>query len=261
MPRDESKASTDPKDARSAVGSRTPEARQPLYEAVSVQIFNRIADGRYATGDKLPTEAELANEFQVSRVTVRLALEKLRRQRLVVSVQGSGNYVGGVPDFEALTSGLGEATRDDLQSLRVALETEAAALAAENRTADHVGRLQELLVEHEGLDVPELESIVKLRLVDLEFHETIRLAAANPILIAALEPIVPQFTKHWLTTDKDDILGDIARIKRIVSRDHTAIADAIIAGDAEAARREMRQHLDVVRDWANDPRRAQGRLR
>ncbi|MCX6433833.1 MAG: GntR family transcriptional regulator [Actinobacteria bacterium] len=65
----------------------------PLYERVRQAIAASIADGTYSPGDKLPSEARLAEELRVNRLTVRRAIEELARAGAVQSRQGSGTYV------------------------------------------------------------------------------------------------------------------------------------------------------------------------
>ncbi len=68
-------------------------AELPLYERVRQAIAASIADGTYAPGDRLPSEARLADELGVNRLTVRRAIEELARAGAVESRQGSGTYV------------------------------------------------------------------------------------------------------------------------------------------------------------------------
>ncbi len=65
----------------------------PLYEQVRRSLADAIADGTYSAGDKLPSEARLASDLGVNRLTVRRAIEELARAGLVHSRQGSGTYV------------------------------------------------------------------------------------------------------------------------------------------------------------------------
>jgi len=66
---------------------------QKKYLQLYSSITASIGDGSYSSGDKLPTELELAEKYAVSRQTVRQALEKLERDGLISKVQGSGSYV------------------------------------------------------------------------------------------------------------------------------------------------------------------------
>ena len=68
-------------------------AETPLYEQVRHALATSIANGQYQPGDKLPSEAAIAREMGVNRLTVRRALEELGRAGRVHSRQGSGTYV------------------------------------------------------------------------------------------------------------------------------------------------------------------------
>ena len=68
-------------------------AEMPLYERVRQAIATSISDGTYVPGDRLPSEARLAEELGVNRLTVRRAIEELARAGVVESRQGSGTYV------------------------------------------------------------------------------------------------------------------------------------------------------------------------
>ncbi|HSL58658.1 MAG TPA: GntR family transcriptional regulator [Acidimicrobiales bacterium] len=72
------------------------------YRAIADDVRHRIADGEYAAGQLLPSEAELSARFEVSRVTVRKALEELRGDGLVDSRQGFGWFVAVDPVSQSL---------------------------------------------------------------------------------------------------------------------------------------------------------------
>jgi GntR family transcriptional regulator len=67
--------------------------RMPKYGAIGKILRERILSGRYAQGMQLPSESALQSEFDVSRVTIRLALDVLRRAGLIESRQGKGYFV------------------------------------------------------------------------------------------------------------------------------------------------------------------------
>src|SRR3954470_21291793 len=70
-----------------------PQDAQKLYQQIARRIAASIEDGRYGPGDRLPSERELADDFGVSRPTVRDAMIALEFQGLVEARQGSGVYV------------------------------------------------------------------------------------------------------------------------------------------------------------------------
>lgn len=71
--------------------------RTPRYQLIADELRTRITDGGYTPGRLLPSEANLSEEFSVSRVTVRRALEQLRDGGLIDSRQGLGWFVAGDP--------------------------------------------------------------------------------------------------------------------------------------------------------------------
>src|SRR5437868_9297522 len=73
-----------------------PQDAQKLYQQIARRIAAAINDGRYGPGDKLPSERELADDFGVSRPTIRDAMIALEFQGLVEARQGSGVYVNAV---------------------------------------------------------------------------------------------------------------------------------------------------------------------
>jgi GntR family transcriptional regulator len=73
--------------------SQPPESSFPLHLRISQQIRSWLEAGRYKPGDRLPSEAQLMQEFEVSRITIRRALANLTQQGLVVAHHGKGVFV------------------------------------------------------------------------------------------------------------------------------------------------------------------------
>jgi len=65
----------------------------PLYYQLEVNLRNRLASGEFAPGDSLPSEGELGRQYAVSRITVRQALETLKRDGLISRQRGRGTFV------------------------------------------------------------------------------------------------------------------------------------------------------------------------
>src|SRR3954470_4989767 len=144
-----------------------------------------IVRGRLRPGDRLPAERQLATQIGVSRPSVRAGLQALAAMGVVRSRHGSGTYVPDGPPllgpeplrFLAALHGF---TRDEMYEARRILETEAAGLAAERATPEHLATLAE---EVAGLfanrDNPGLFLVH-----DINFHRAIATAARNPIVCA-----------------------------------------------------------------------------
>ncbi|WP_215455658.1 GntR family transcriptional regulator [Streptomyces sp. ATCC 21386] len=69
------------------------EGPEPLYEQIAVILSARIADGTYPPRRRVPSEAAICDEFNVSRPTARSALQLLGQRGLIVTVRGKGSFV------------------------------------------------------------------------------------------------------------------------------------------------------------------------
>jgi len=79
-----------------------PRAPLPLYAQIEHDLRNQILDGRFRPHDKVPSESELMQRYQVSRITVRQALSDLERADLIFKVPGKGAFVAKPKPFQQL---------------------------------------------------------------------------------------------------------------------------------------------------------------
>src|SRR6187431_198812 len=120
-----------------------PESRR-LYEQIAQQLARAIADGKYEIGQRLPSERELAQTFEVSRPTVREAIIALELDELVEVRLGSGVYVKNrQPPSGA--EGAKDIGPFELLEARHAIEGEACALAALRIDDAQLRQLSELV--------------------------------------------------------------------------------------------------------------------
>ena len=237
------------------IESDAPKTRRSLRETVYLGMVQRIFDGEFPFGKRLPTEEELARSFDVSRVTMRQALLKLRECRLVVSLQGSGNYVGGLPleDTAALGEVIGNASLSDILDFRVGLETQAASMAAQHRSDHHLAKMHAALVAHELKGEASVNWLIGFRQADLEFHDAITEACGNPILECLLKAINPMFTMRWLDWTTD--IGEgFPLVAKDVWNEHMMIMNAIVARDSDMARVAMQFHLKPAQQRVGEMR-------
>jgi GntR family transcriptional regulator, transcriptional repressor for pyruvate dehydrogenase complex len=211
-------------------------------------IGDRIRDGRLASGHKLPTEAEIMAGYGVSRTVVREALSKLQAAGQVRTRHGIGTFVvgpGEAAPFRIAPEQL--ATLADviaMLELRIGVETEAAALAAQRRTEGNLAVMRDALDEFCAAVRAGRDAVA----ADFRFHLEIARATQNPHfaeLIGALgDSMIPR-----ARLDAPVPLSDERReFLRRVHGEHENICDAIVAGDAEAARAAMRTHLANSRE-------------
>ncbi|MEN3283857.1 MAG: hypothetical protein V7607_4997 [Solirubrobacteraceae bacterium] len=214
------------------------------FEQVADQLREIITAGALLPGERLPTEAELASQFGVSRATVREALRLLSAQNLVRTAKGvgGGSYVNAptaahVSDLLGSNLGLmsGELGVDALIEARAVLEVPAARLAAGRRTADDLQALHAAIPDA----LPRLP-IEERFIHNRDFHFRVLQAAGNPLLSIVAKPIF--LVLHARTG------GTASRgAQRSVDDDHREIARALEAGDGDAAEDAMRRHLERLR--------------
>lgn len=212
-----------------------------LADQVADALAAEVRSGRLSEGDRLPTEAALAEQFGVSRTVVREAVSRLKSLGLLDSRQGSGVYVrpAGVEPlrFEMPHVASREAVIQMVE-LRRALEAEVAALAAERRTPEDVQRIREAIealhaaVAAGGNGADE----------DVRFHRAIAEAARNPFLIGTLQ-YLRQFL-HGATRVTRANEARRADFAREVAQEHAQIVEAIEAGDPLRAREAAKSHMD-----------------
>lgn len=223
-----------------------PLAAERLPDRLAALLAGEIARGAWAPGERLPTEPQLAAAHGVSRTVVREAVHQLRSRGLLVSRQGSGVYVAEPPAQRPLA--FDPAVLDSLASVvqvlevRRALEGEIAALAAERATRTQRAGIRRALKALEATGKTTVrEGVPDGVEEDLAFHRAIADATGNPqfgVLLGFLE----QYLRDAMHVTR----GNEARHRAFaeaVRREHAAIAAAIEAGDAAAARRAATRHM------------------
>jgi GntR family transcriptional regulator, transcriptional repressor for pyruvate dehydrogenase complex len=234
--------------ARKSSAAAPPRRPRNLALELVESIGDRIRDGRLASGQKLPTEAEIMAGYGVSRTVVREALSKLQAAGQVRTRHGIGTFVvgpGEAAPFRIAPEQL--ATLADviaMLELRIGLETEAAALAAQRRSEGNLGEMRAALDEF-GVAVRAGRDAVA---ADFRFHLGIARATQNPHfaeLVSALgATMIPRARLDAPVPLTDERREYLHR----VHGEHESIYDAIAAHDAEAARAAMRTHLANSRE-------------
>ena len=230
-----------------------PVSTERVSDVIAERLTEAIRDGTLQPGDRLPTEAELARDFQVGRTSVREGLQKLRAHGLIESRKGLGAFVRAAPtsdplaDFARWTAS-DPAAIEQLVEARVALETLAAALAALRATDAEVDELERLNVAHRNA-----EGTGDLVATDQAFHGAIMAAARNRFVSGAYEVLI-----HELTDFREKTLALPWASERSV-RGHEAIVGAIRGRDPIEARKAMAEHLWVLYSEIEQAAAAEGR--
>ncbi|HBT03090.1 FadR/GntR family transcriptional regulator [Salipiger marinus] len=215
--------------------------RPNLVQQLADSLRAEIAAGAIPVGGRLPSESRLSAAHGVSRTVVREAVAALRADGLVAARQGAGVFVqqlhphGGSPfqdiDPERISSIL------DVLELRAAVEIEAAGLAAQRRAAAQEEALFAALAALEAAHAAEGSATAE----DFAFHRAVAEATQNPRFAQFLDMLGPEAIPRARLSDQRPAQAEyLAQIQR----EHRAVAHAISARDAAAARAAMRDHLE-----------------
>ena len=211
-----------------------------LTDQLSSAMTARIASGDLAPGSRLPTEQELSSEFGVSRTVVREAISRLKSEGLVETRQGSGAFVAqsklGIPfRIDPVSVDSLEATVEILE-LRLAVESEAAALAAERASAGQLAAIRGALDAVRAAFERGDDGVEE----DLVFHRAIAEATNNSRYVDLTE-FLERYVRHQIQITG----GRAARASRMgeTQSEHQQIFEAIAARDGDAARAKARTHF------------------
>ncbi len=209
--------------------------------SVVSQLRNMILEGNYSHEERLPAERNLAEEFKVSRGTIRTALQNLEEQNLVTRKIGSGTYVthrdlSSQHDISSITSPL------EMVEVRIAIEPQMVRLAITNASHRDLEELQNALRECEecGGDAE------KFARADTAFHMALAQCSKNKLMYWVYERIseVRRYSQ-WRMMKTKLLTPD--RIN-YYNRQHRALYEAIAARDATDAISVIKEHLFGVQD-------------
>lgn len=213
--------------------------KQPrVSEEVAKQLKQSILLGNFNTGDKLPAERDLAEEFQVSRVAIREALRKLENSGFIVTRQGvtGGAYVTDLT-FEYLVSAFldlflaDKISIPELRQVRLIIEPEVARLAATNITPEYAQRLKRSL-EVEELPISSLSEDMERK---QQVHIILAEMSGNRMLEALARSLMGLTRRAVEAAEADPRFMHPAGM-------HRPIVEAVLKGNAEAAAAAMKKH-------------------
>ena len=233
---------------------------QRLSDTVARQLEQRLLEGAFRAGDRLPAERELALELGVSRPCLREAIQKLASRGLLYSRQGGGTYVA-----DELTQTLANpwaqmlaahpSLADDLLEFRAVLQAQAAEWAASRAMDADLSRLDEALAQAaSGIASLNADAVAA---ADCDFHQALAEAAHNA------------FTAHMMSVVQGllqkDIRFNLAELisvpvaSRMLVDQWTAIVDAVRQRNPLLARQAATTHAGFFRETFNQAQRAQAR--
>ncbi len=214
--------------------------RHPLAAQAAELLLTRIRAGEWPLGHRLPGETTLAAQLGVGRSTLREAIRELAGKGVLDSRQGAGVFVTALDVPEEWDAVLRRATIASVIEARIAIEAEAAALAARRRTPADLRAIRRALAARaaHGESAPEHVD------ADMAFHRAVIVAAHNDVLTQLFDSFLPRLRLAMI---------DMLKIRPVPSEsaDHAAherLADAIAARDPAAAAEHSRAHLTTLRE-------------
>jgi len=228
-----------------------------LPDQIAESIRELIVSGALSVDERLPNESELADQFGVSRPTVREALKRLAAKNLIRSQRGvsGGNFVT-LPSEEQVRADLATTATllvshqvfslDEVAESRRVLESTCVRLAAARRTTAHLAELHAAIERQARPDLSDEEFCE----ADVEFHRVIVRAAGNPML-----DYVMAFALEALHPSTNLVVNRFRERSEVLARQHDLL-DAVETRDADAAERAVDAQMDHLttiyaeaRDW------------
>jgi DNA-binding FadR family transcriptional regulator len=207
--------------------------RISAMEAVLAHLWRLIECGDYPVGAKLPSEAALSREFEVSRSVIREALRGLQALGMTESKTGKGTFVTATGPADNPT--FGPYSARDLIEVRRHVEIPVAGYAALRRSQDDLDLLGHLV---ERMDA-ETDNTAWVALDSL-FHITIAQASGNPVFGKVIEEIRDALARQ------SAFLNQLGDRRRQSNAEHREIVTAIESGEESAAVAAMTAHLTHV---------------
>lgn len=226
-----------------------------LVDRLTATLTERIANGTWSVGSRLPGERELASDFETSRVTIRQALRSLEAQGLL-EVHGRAGVFVRTPSAGQVSDALGRyfalgpqpLTVRDLLEVRL-LEIDVAGYAAERRTQEDLREIARALADGAITlapavgEAPAHDEIAAWSRTDVEFHAAIARATHNPLFAIIYEALHNVFLEQRMRT-----VGALPGTRQLSFRHHQEIFDRICVSDAAGARQAMQAHLAEARE-------------
>ncbi|WHH59365.1 FadR/GntR family transcriptional regulator [Petroclostridium sp. X23] len=217
---------------------------------ISQQVFERIRNeiirGIWKPGEKIPSENELANILNVSRISVRAALQKLTTLGLLEAKQGEGTYVKELDSSNYMNSLMPVMALNGERSMlmmefRRSIEIETAGLAADKATDEDINNLEKIYKKMELYKDDRAPFLIE----DLNFHLAIAQMSRNPFIVQVFHVV-------------KDILGAaVVDINRHQGQSrglyyHKKILDALRTRDSNLTKKIMEEHiLDSIQSLKN----------
>ena len=215
-------------------------------ETTQKEVISKIRDlinhKNLEPGDKLPSERSLSEKFEVSRSSVRDAIQKLEFYGLLETIPQSGTFIAniGVIALNGMISDILRLEEPDFKSLvetRILLELKTCRLAALRRTDADLIEMRQALDAYNKKVLAGEDAVQE----DLGFHLAIAKACGNSsmntFMLIITPGIITNFAKYHVCEKSEPVIG---------IKEHEAIYEAIKNGDPVMAKQKMKEHFRVL---------------
>ncbi len=235
--------------------------QERLAAVIARQLERMILEGVLAPGDRLPAERDLAQELEVSRPSLREALQKLEAAGMIETRHGGGTYVRN-----AIAAGITEPLAEifqrhpeaalDFLELRSTLDGMSAYYAALRGTEDDRQMIAERYRAMEA--VHDQDDPTEEAERDADFHIALAEASHNIILLHVMRGLLSLLRKDVVFNRMQ--LYNCPGARDTLLHQHRAIFDAVMAGDPKAARQAAQEHMDHVHEFLRERQMASWRV-
>jgi len=219
--------------------------KESLSEEVVKQIEEAIIEGEYSSGDKIPSEKEMCEIFNVSRTVIREAIQKLSARGLIEIRKGNGIYVKDYAEKYVTDSmelflelNLNKEYIMEVMEVRKLFGPQLAKLAAQNRTEKDLANIEETIEELKECPANDFK---KEGEIDKNFHLHIAEACENSIIVIMLKPMY-----RLMPTIRSLVYKDNLSVKSQALDYHKKIFKKIKDQEPSEAYNLMKDHLKVA---------------
>lgn len=217
-----------------------------LPTEVARSLLNAIDSGRLKVGDRIPTEQVLSKQFGVARTVVREAISLLKHDGIISARQGVGAFVAYPASRQAfrISSACFEKRKalHKLFQLRTSVQSEAAALAAINRTEEQMSTLRDMLASLRQLILRNRIQAETLVQKEQDFYLKIAELSGNEYFAQFISLIDNHIADHlWSVAVKN---ARVTAKNDAALAEHEAVFVAIQRGEPDAARLAARIHFE-----------------
>lgn len=208
-----------------------------LPKQVANDIEQRIKDGTYKIGDKLPTEPELVSQYGIGRNTLREAIQSLTNSGLLESRQGDGTYVIAKERLQVeFFNAMDASNNKNILEVRNMLENHIVVSAIDNATEEDIQTIEQLLHLRKQVSASVRENTQ----ADLNFHIAITSATHNDLLVAIYKYVSSYFNEFIYSK-----IYSKSQDQRYIDELHDLLFSAIKSKDKTLAQNYIKKIIEI----------------